>query len=509
MKRVAAYALFTVLEHADQVARRFEAVCVIIEAWLVSKGERRQVDDGCSFVLNDGRIGSYMESSFSSAEGEVVDRILTEPSNNALVRTQVSVCVRAKELSVYVELQAAGGAYQLGPMRVDIRCPAVVRSLVQAYGDWQVGEVPITAVPHRFEGPEGGAHLEKVIWHDGRNLPVLVVSSHEGAYLTETFSAELASELVGVAIVATVDADAARLLTNTRGKEWSCFNGAVRLYWPHPALSKPQRHPLWMRSSLLNQAPNAHDASAKFRRQMRRQLLGLSAFAMPEPESMSEIRAEHQRMEDEQVRATLRGAEDWRGLANIYADANDKLNADAKALREQLRTLESEVANLQYALQWRPEDAPEIAPEVEIPPATMEEAIKSAKQKFADTLVFGDDVGIGIAGLSATAGPPEKVLSYLSHLGDMVALRRKDELGMAPLKWLQQRGVDCSAESVTIRNSPAEQKRRTWHDGSGARVFEMHLKPTEATHPDRCVRIYFDYDPARKVGIVGWIGRHP
>jgi hypothetical protein len=68
----------------------------------------------------------------------------------------------------------------------------------------------------------------------------------------------------------------------------------------------------------------------------------------------------------------------------------------------------------------------------------------------------------------------------------------------------------ASGESETVLNSPAEQKARTWDDGAGAkRGFNFHLKPSEATSPDRCVRVYFEYDEKRSKTIVGWIGKHP
>lgn len=144
-----------------------------------------------------------------------------------------------------------------------------------------------------------------------------------------------------------------------------------------------------------------------------------------------------------------------------------------------------------------------------MPPSTVEEAIRFAREKYASDLVFGDDVNRGVSGLAPTAGPPEKVLIYLGHLAAMASLRRAKGLGAAPVKWLQDRGADCTGESLTIRNSVSEQRKRTWHDGTGKRVFETHMKPTDGTHPDRCVRIYFDYDDQIGRAVVGWVGRHP
>jgi hypothetical protein len=35
------------------------------------------------------------------------------------------------------------------------------------------------------------------------------------------------------------------------------------------------------------------------------------------------------------------------------------------------------------------------------------------------------------------------------------------------------------------------------------------LKPSDGTAPDKCVRIYFDWDEGRSKFVIGWIGRHP
>lgn len=510
MQKVAAFALFARFGGVEEAEERFAAVNRLVQAWREAKGDIRLSDQKAELVLNDGRIAEYSEKSYEMPLGKVSDRVLIEPSNSALVRTQVSTCVAAATVVVYVELQAAGGAYQLGPMNVDIRCPTVVRTLVQAYDDWQVGETPLSAEPFKFEGPEAARELEEVIWHPSRNLPVLVVSSYEHDFLTATFPQDLASDLVGVAIVATLDVEASWALTGRRGKEWSCFNGAVRLYWPNAERStQPWHHPLWMRYTLLSQGATPEDASGRFRRQLRRQLLGLSAFAVPEPAVMVDIRLGHTKAEADRERETLRGSSDWEGLASLYADENAGLVTTASEHRGRIRELEAEVANLRLALQWTPDQAQDIAPDDADPPSTVKEAVAVAMERYAGQLVFGDDVQRGVGELAPDAGPPEKVLKYLEQLAAMVTQRKGTGLGKAPLQWLQARGVDCSGESETIRNSGDEQRKRTWHDGSQTRIFESHLKPKEAAHPDRCVRIYFDYDDSSKVGIVGWVGRHP
>lgn len=104
---------------------------------------------------------------------------------------------------------------------------------------------------------------------------------------------------------------------------------------------------------------------------------------------------------------------------------------------------------------------------------------------------------------------PDKVLAYLEQLAEMVRERRTKGLGNQMLKWLQLRNVTASGESQTVRNSESERRKRTWDAGGHARVFDTHLKPSDGVHPDRCVRIYFDYDDALQRAVIGWVGRHP
>ena len=74
-------------------------------------------------------------------------------------------------------------------------------------------------------------------------------------------------------------------------------------------------------------------------------------------------------------------------------------------------------------------------------------------------------------------------------------------------EWFRQRNVSASDEGENL--SAREMAARTWHDGVKRRLFVWHLKPAEAVAPDRCVRIYFEWDDEREVVVVGWVGRHP
>jgi hypothetical protein len=510
MRKVAGYALFSGVLDAAGVDTRFEAVSQMVSGWLASKGTAREVSGRHELVLRDGRVATYSSASWQSEEGKVEDHTLTEPSGNALIRTQVSIAAQATQVIVYVELQAAGDAYQVGPMRVDIRCPQLVRNVVSSFQDWHVGEAPLQVTPLEFAGAEDGRLLESVIWHPQRNLPVVALSSYEGWHLTEVFPRDLASDLVGVGLVATLDEHAAWEITTRRGQEWSCFNGAVRLYWPGLNRdSKPMQNPLWTRLSILSNMPTPEDAATRLKRQLRHLLLGLSAFGVPEPAAIGAIRKSHADSAAEQTRSALRHDNDWEGLANSYSEENTQLKKMRDELTVRAQDLEAQVAALQLSLQWKAPDVSDIEPDAAYQPSTVEEAVDSAAKTFNDQLVFGDDVRQGLGTIAADAGPPDKVLAYLGTLAEMVNVRRSGGLGTTATKWLQDKNVTVSGESLTIKNSADEQRKRTWHDGSGRRTFDLHLKPSDGTHPDRCVRIYFEYDDTRRKAVVGWVGRHP
>ncbi len=323
----------------------------------------------------------------------------------------------------------------------------------------------------------------------------------------------------GLAIVAQIDRVASWTLTEERGRDWSCFNGAVRLYWPTPDVTgSPHDHPLWTQYRLLASTPSTQEAARRIRNALRRMILGQSAFSIRESGIASEVRErerEREREEQEAQRDRAREAEDWEGLENSYAAQNERDANEIRALRREVsdlkdenRDLKVQLRNLTQALRHSGA-ADEVAPDEDSPPTTVSEAVEAARSRFSELLVFGSDVDGGVSDLRDEAGPPDKVLRYLEQLAEMTRLRKAGELGTDPILWLAAQGVDASAEGKTVRNSPTQMARRRWNDGRAQREFTLHLKPNESTSPDLCVRIYFDYDDDREKTIVGWVGRHP
>jgi len=209
------------------------------------------------------------------------------------------------------------------------------------------------------------------------------------------------------------------------------------------------------------------------------------------------------------LRAKASTDADYKALAEEYFEAADQSREELEKVLEENEELRARVLSLQYALQWKPDAQDEVEPETDTPPSTVEEAVLTAMSRFDDELAFGQSVDDGIKTLAPDAGPPDKILSYLTTLADYTHARRSNSMQTTTTKWLRDRGVIASREAETIRKSPKAQQGRTWEDGLGRRrVFDHHLKPTDGTAPDRCVRIYFEYDEESQKTAIGWVGTH-
>jgi len=282
------------------------------------------------------------------------------------------------------------------------------------------------------------------------------------------------------------------------------------LYWPfRNARGDPRDHPLWTSQRLLEDASSTEEAGSRIRTTLRRRLFGLSAFAVEPSRLFETIRRAALDEELAQRRNLAQEHHDFQDLLELYAQEEQTLRAELEREHETSRQLRQDLYNLQARLVWR-DSGGDLDPSIESPlPTTVEEAVDRARKVFSQFLTFGDDVGDGVRTLPPDAGPPDKIYDHLQVLADLAQVRRDGPIGCGMVQWLSSGGVPASGESETIRNSRSEMAKRRWHDGRQRKEFELHLKTAEATAPNRCVRIYFDWDAASEKVVIGWVGKHP
>lgn len=480
-----------------------------VESWLNSKGT--VADDAVSIALRHGKMAKIERSRIESSLGTASDLILTEPTGGGVFRTSIALAETQDQIAVSVTLSAASST--LSPLAVDVHCPRIVRDLLSPGfgGRWQYRGAFLNSSHKNFTGNDGGDEFIALAWDPNRPVPIVAVSDEYGALLHPGILEALAEDLAGLGIVARLDPSASWRVTARKGKAWSCYGGAMRLYWPGiGAGSEPTSHPLWTPLRLLHGVADTETAAGRIRSQIRRRILGQSAFAVTEPVAFARIRRAARQEELSALQTKSTAGADYKSLADEYFHALLKREAELEERDAQIEELRAQVSSLNVALRWKNEGEDAVEPDLEAPPSTVEEAVLVAMDRCSGTLVFGAAVNNGVKTLAPDAGPPDKILSYLLALSELTESKRKGPLGMTSIKWLEARGVIASGESETIRNSETEQKKRTWDDGAGEkRCFELHLKPSDVTSPDRCARIYFDFDEERQKTIVGWVGAHP
>lgn len=505
MRRLAGFSL----EATNTDRPTADAVNGLIQRWISGKGTASPGVEPASFTLADGRNARYELSEALSDDGLVWRTVLAEPMLNGggTFVTEIEVIEWPDGVAVSSILSSASEGFV--PQWIDVRRPRFIDELLRLPSTWTYRGDKLSARPLRLDG-DGAVEL---IWNDSRNIPVVVISNEWGADLHPTLARDLASDVAGVALVASIDQAASWRITAVKGREWSCYGGAIRIYWPgiRPSSSPFVNHKLWTAHSLMDGVSDTAEAARRIRDQIRRMVLSQSAFTIDRhPRAAAVIRASR-RTELERFKSQAQDSTkvverlEFRILElEDELDVADKDNADLRA----------QVSSYREALAFAPGvgvPATMVTAENEAPPETVEDAVAIARSRYDDTLVFGLEVSSGVQTLAADAGPPVKILKYLEALDTVTKRRRKGPLGRDLLKWLEQElGVKCSAESATVTQSPTERQKRTWSTDTGEKkFFDKHMKPKDGTSPDQCARIYFEYDDDRKVMVVAWVGRHP
>jgi hypothetical protein len=507
MRTVGQFAFSTLRESSERCSADYQTVLEAITAWIGNKGTVES--EGGILRYRDGRDAAFESQAVVCGPGRAASWKLSEPTAGGRFMTEVSVACSGEELAFNCLLSAGAPESVLAPVSVEARCPQVVRSVVDLNLGWRVGETLVRTSPVSARTTADGAILVEMLRRPGRALPVVAVSEHFGLVLHPQISDALARDLTGIAIVGQLSDEASWELTRSLGREWSCFNGAIRLFWPFGnERGDPHRHPLWTSQRLLEDVANTEEAATRIRTILRRRLYGLSAFAVEPSRLFETIR--RAALDDEliQRRRLAQDHHDSQELLDLLAQEEQTLRRELENERDINRQLRQDLYNLQARLVWR-DGGGDLEPSIESSPRTVEEAVDRARRGFPQFLTFGDRVQESIRAIAPEAGPPDKIYDYLQALADLARLRRDGPIGAGMVQWLAQRGIAASGESETVRNSPSEMAKRRWHDGRQHREFELHLKPAEATAPDRCVRIYFDWDDITQKVVVGWVGRHP
>jgi len=348
MQKVAAY----LLERRDDMnwaeARTAEAAHLrgVVTNWLTSKGASVKGPTGV-YQPEDGSVGTFSinEAVDDNRSWWMVQ--LDEQSAEGL-RFSVAVSITASNdrVSVYVTLEAGWTTSRIMPASVDARCPRIVRELLNLPGSWYHG----TSILRRktaVEGFDAGEGLAAEIEHSARSVPLVVVSVPNGSAALPGIDTSVDYDLAGLANVVVVDEDASWAVTDVLGSGFSCYSGAIRLYWPHFSTKQDRfAHPLWTGDRLRPVGASEAEARDRFRRHLRSTLFRAAALSVTRPREIDDIRDTVDRTAIAALRERATSLKEFEKLADSYAADNDQLRAERTELRAQVESLQGEVAKL-------------------------------------------------------------------------------------------------------------------------------------------------------------------
>ncbi len=538
MTNYLAYSLQAETTEPTEAFDRFDQYMKMTSAWVDRKAKDRFDFTGDSeplslktIILRDGREGTLSLSVDSLTHDDQAHKLLslelTHPygDSGSTIRTDLKIASGNNRLVLSARCQliaeVIADQYAVTPRPgLDLKCPRIVREIGTAH-QWKAGNTSVQGNHSVYFGDTGALLLQESIWDESRTLPIVVISSNNypSPFPPDRVLRSFQDDLFGVAHVAHLDVAGAWELSDLVGREWSCFSGAIRIYWPiRPGTDEPQFHRYWPHHVKL-WGKEAEDALDNTQREIKTAIFA-EAATLPDPQIIQSVTEAYksERLEN------LQG-EEW---INYLEDENKKLEAQIIQLKEshgeELRRIQqelSEKSNSQNDLQDRCDSLLEELDQVrserdqkkapDHSPKSVSEAIDIANREYK-RLAFGMDVDDGVKGLDPSAGPPKKILRTFMVLDKYAAtmIELNGNIGKRTIDWFSEQGVNVAPESSGVRKSDTRRQKRTFRNPASKDidVYDLHARLGGGS-ANRVVRIYFRYDRNEKKTVIGWVGQKP
>jgi hypothetical protein len=388
--------------------------------------------------------------------------------------------------------------------------PRIARRVIAAGA--RSGYHPVSEAPTVMTGGEAVDELVNGLLLDpNRELPVVLISpSAIGDHSIDVSDRDwLAGKLAGMAHVIVLGRSADTFdLTHALGKAYSCFDGAVRIYWPgFTGADSPFDQPLYLGNS-VNRA-----VLASIRRSVVQRVCERFTPLPQVGPLLDGYRYRRTRDLLDQQRSQVSSLEELVGLLD---EQNGHLLEDQRRLTARLEKLEAElqqtlgelrrVADENRGLRWRLLQAvsagsPSVAQWEEMPaPASFAEAVLRAQEQYTSTLVITSAAGRAAELMNPADNSPARLWDALRAMDSVCKCWQDDDLkgGFHPA--FKQEGWILGFASPTAVNQHRYAYCFTYE---GLRVcVRDHLDLSKGE------RIYWFRDEDRRVFVVNHIGQH-
>lgn len=377
--------------------------------------------------------------------------------------------------------------------------PDLVPKLINKFGAHRT--YPLSTEPLRLSS-ENMEEFVSRLKDSRRELPLVLISAgSKNQPIVNCMT--IASELAGIALVycAETASITSNKLSREIGSDLSCFNGAVRLYWPVGKRDIAEiRHKLWTPEQI-----RMHDCYG-----LERDLLSKISKVAVGAESKVDV--------DKIRRIKLVGEGDWRKLADEYARQNDGLHRE---IQEYLQTIEDResviaerekaIARLEFELA-RERELRKTGASPETKQLFVPQTMAEAMDYFLTTAASKNLDVIARAQKMARDSVYEKSSVFLTGLNWLATIYHDVKTGAINGVDLRQSAQREAGMEYVPRQSPVTMGKypeEYYIMYNGKRVaLEEHLAEGDDFDPRYSLRVAFFFDPEGKRVVVGHIGKH-
>lgn len=416
------------------------------------------------------------------------------------------------ELEFGTTVGISSEAFKVRPVgHINVGAPGIVKNVLKKY---EAGlaqfEIPTERVVVEEEHVE--LMVRGVLENEDRALPVVLVSRdpHDNEPVVNVEA--LQKQLTGLAHVYEISREASFELTGLVGKVRSCFNGAVRLYWPGFDREGPyRRHTLYLPEDIREEGSLRHQlfktlsnvASAQFRkgkvwRELKRQA---------QRERRKEFRDLREQVKDQETNPEE--------VFDEFAEEMEALRDENEWLVERVDQLEAEKANyeenLEVLRQQMGEEPEGVIEDIEeeTEPRNFDsvlDAVQKGKEEFDEWIHIWSDAED--AAEESPFSRPNEVYEALGAIAELAELDAQDSDTGPWDKFFEERGIKYAPNErqVTMGKYGGE---RIFHDRETDRRKEIQRHLTlGAGSREECVQIYFDREEGTDKFAVGYCGMH-
>ena len=405
--------------------------------------------------------------------------------------------------------------------------PGFVRSILAA-GPCELDGQIVNGNPREVDTAFDVDWLVQLLENPSRTGDVIVIAQQEsdgGQPKCLVNQNRMAAKLHGVAHVVVLTSQASFHLTDAIGKDLSVFRQAVRTYRPgfRAWLDEPARHPVAM-PARIHAWPNG--GASAFEADVCARAITNSAYISDREErlpSFTTIRQIASKIEREKAKSS--GATDSELLV-LYQDDNRMLRAEIDEQKQEydqilaeadrLREVESQRANQAAAQALLARDhvrrllkqMSEVSGQVEEPviPSSLAELESWYKEHLAGSVIVASRAFQG-AKKSVYHDPPLVYRALLALRDQYVPMRIGG--GADLLEAYNSKLAELHLEDSATGDGAKFEGDEYYVQYEGTRrLLERHLKGGTSREARYCFRLYFFWDDASQVVVVGWLPSH-